>query len=68
MSKKILIVSRYFWPDKSPESTILFSLARCLVSEGYMVDVLSSYPYKSKKFEELTKRETYLKKRLKIID
>ena len=55
MPKKLLIVSRYFWPDKTPESAILFSLATFLVSKGHSVDVLSSYPSDINKNNKLTK-------------
>ena len=62
MPKKVLIVSRYFWPDKTPESLILYSIATFLKSKGHEIDILSSQPsyrqnYKSLKrpYKEIVK-------------
>ena len=67
MSKKLLIVSRYFWPDKTPESEILFSLATFLVTKGHSVDVLSSYPSDINKNNKLTKMTTDYNNGVKIM-
>lgn len=40
----ILLVHRYFWPDKVPESGILKTISCFLSSTGHTVDVLSSQP------------------------
>ena len=67
MPKKLLIVSRYFWPDKTPESEILFSLATFLVTKGHSVDVLSSYPSDINKNNKLTKMTTDYNNGVKIM-
>ena len=42
--KKILIVHRYFSPDKSSCSEILYNLARFLSTKIDEVDIVTSYP------------------------
>lgn len=56
---RILIVHRYYWPDKAPCATIISSVARHLASEGHDVDALSSQPsyYKSSTLEHRPKLE-----------
>lgn len=41
---RILVVHRYFWPDKTACSVIMFSVAKHLASDGHSVDVLTSQP------------------------
>lgn len=41
---RILVVHRYFWPDKTPCSGIMWCVAKHLASEGHSVDVLTSQP------------------------
>ncbi len=50
----ILIVSRYYWPDKSPCSSILHDISRHLAKNMHNVDVLSSQPsyHQSKNFSK----------------
>ena len=42
--KKILIIHRYYWPDKSSCSSIIHSIASNYSSLGHKVDVLTSKP------------------------
>ena len=56
MGSKILIVSRYFWPDKTPESLILNSLAKFLSAKGHKVEVLSSFPSYGRNYSKLNVR------------
>lgn len=51
MSKRILIVHRYFYPDTPPYAVMLKKIAEALLRSGYQVDVLTSMPsyYGSKK-------------------
>ena len=64
---KILIVNRYFWPDKTPESKILFSLAAFLVSKGNSVDVLSSYPSDMRKNNKIKNMKINFNNGVKIL-
>jgi glycosyltransferase involved in cell wall biosynthesis len=41
---RVLVVHRYFWPDKTACSTIMFSVAKHLAGDGHFVDVLTSQP------------------------
>lgn len=41
---KILIVHRYYWPDKSPCSRIMHEISKNLAKNMHEVDVLSSQP------------------------
>lgn len=41
---RILIVHRYYWPDKAPCAAIMRCVAVHLASEGHEVDALSSQP------------------------
>tara|TARA_A100001388_G_C28761388_1_gene498034 strand:- start:1038 stop:2246 length:1209 start_codon:yes stop_codon:yes gene_type:complete len=66
MSKRILIVSRYFWPDKTPESKILYTLAFYLKKKGHIVDVLSSQPSYRKNYENLKRPYKEIDKGVKI--
>lgn len=43
-NKKILIVHRFFWPDKSSCSSIMKNICSHLASNGYNVEVISSHP------------------------
>ncbi len=47
-SRKILLVSRYFWPDRSSCSEILFYLAKNFNRKKYYVDVISGRPHRFK--------------------
>jgi glycosyltransferase involved in cell wall biosynthesis len=67
MSKKILIVSRYFWPDKTPESLILKSLAKFLASKGHEVDVLSSFPSYRRDHSELNIKKTEITNGFRVV-
>ncbi len=42
--KRILIVHRYYWPDKTPCSSIIYGISNYLASNGHEVDVLTSKP------------------------
>lgn len=66
MPKKILISSRYFWPDKTPDSRILYSLSLYLISKGHIVDVLSSQPSYRKNYEDLKKPHIEIDKGVRI--
>jgi len=66
MSKRILIVSRYFWPDKTPESKILYTLAFYLKKKGHIVDVLSSQPSYRKNYENLKRPYKEIDRGVKI--
>lgn len=45
---RILLIHRYFWPDTPPYAVILNEMAKMLVRQGHVVEVLSSQPsYKS---------------------
>ena len=67
MGRKILIVSRYFWPDKTPESLILNSLAKFLSAKGHKVEVLSSFPSYGRDYSELNIKKTEINNGFKII-
>lgn len=67
MPKRILIVSRYFWPDKTPESLILYSLAKFLVTKGYEVDVLSSLPFEKGNEKNIDQTRIEITKGVQII-
>lgn len=41
---RVLLIHRYYWPDKAPCAGILRWVARHLVTQGHSVDVLSSQP------------------------
>jgi len=41
---RVLLIHRYYWPDKAPCAGILRWVARHLVTKGHSVDVLSSQP------------------------
>lgn len=67
ISKKILIVSRYFSPDRTPESSILKSISEYLGSKEHRVDVLSSYPsYGSDRYKSGLKK-IEIKNKVKVI-
>jgi colanic acid biosynthesis glycosyl transferase WcaI len=41
---RVLVVHRYYWPDKSPCAGIMRWIAKHLAAEGHAVDVLTSQP------------------------
>ena len=43
-SKKILIIHRYFYPDKSSCSTIIYEIAKFVSKLNYQIDVITSHP------------------------
>ena len=42
--KRILLIHRFFFPDSPPYAIILEDMRKMLISQGYLVDVLSSQP------------------------
>ena len=65
--KKILIVTRYFWPDKTPESLILNSISEYLGNQGHEIDVLSSYPSYGSDFLKIDFKKIEIKNSIKVI-
>ena len=50
---RILVVHRYYWPDKTPCAAIMHFVAAYLASKGHEVDALSSQPsYRQTAFSE----------------
>ncbi len=66
MPKKVLIVSRYFWPDKTPESLILYSIANFLKSKGHSIDILSSQPSYRQNYKSLKRPYKEIDKGVRI--
>ena len=67
ISKKILIVSRYFSPDRTPESSILKSISEYLGSKKHKVDVLSSYPSYGSNVYESGLKKIEIENKVKVI-
>ena len=41
---RVLVVHRYYWPDKAPCAGIMRWIAKHLAADGHYVDVLTSQP------------------------
>ncbi len=53
MSKlKILIVHRYYWPDKTPCAGFMHAIAKHLVTDGHTIDAITSQPSYSKDYKQ----------------
>lgn len=50
---RVLVVHRYFWPDKTSCASIMFRISRQLVTDGHQVDVLTSQP----SYQESSRRD-----------
>jgi colanic acid biosynthesis glycosyl transferase WcaI len=48
---KILIVHRYYWPDKTPCAGFMHAIAAHLASDGHSVDAVTSQPSYAKDFK-----------------
>tara|TARA_Y100000389_G_scaffold199988_1_gene239489 strand:- start:6017 stop:7219 length:1203 start_codon:yes stop_codon:yes gene_type:complete len=58
---KILVVHRYYWPDKSPDSNIIQGICKFLAKQNHKVDVITSHSsfYNKKNLKKIYTSDNY---------
>ena len=65
--KKVLIIHRYFYPDKSSCSTIIHEIAKFISKFNYQIDVITSHPQRFSSKTKIMNYEPKSKDKINIV-